>query len=1129
MGGSRLWPWGTCTFHIAHRAPLRPAPTHAHSPSSNPHIQHTQVLHRLGTHPTSGLTDAQAASSRAVHGANELPPDPTDPLWRRLARQFDDLLVKILVAAAVVDLAISFVNGETGAAAFVEPGVIVAILIANAAVGVATEANAERALAELRAYEVDAAVVVRGGRVVTIPAAALVPGDLIHLAVGARVPADARLVRVDGGRGEIRVDQSLLTGESDSVVKTSAPLPPSPDRGGGATASALVAQDKANIVFAGTLVTAGRASVVVVATGGATAMGAVRAAVAASDDDAPTPLKQKLDEFGVVLSRIIAAVCITVWIVNVPRFRDPAHGGWVGGAVYYFKIAVALAVAAIPEGLPAVVTTCLALGTRKMAARNAIVRSLPAVETLGCTTVIASDKTGTLTTNQMTVVTLAVADGRGGVVTHGVTGAGFAPRGAVLQAGSATTAPSPLPTPASHPALAFAAACSALCNDAELEAGPGGSVTRVGEATEAALRAAAEKIGVPPPGGLLAPPRPPPPLPSGSRRLAPVNDAWRAAAPRCAALEFCRSRKMMSVLTRPAGGGNAATTTAEGGGTLWVKGAPEAVLARCTHAVSAGPSGARTPLDPSGRDALLAAAAAGARASALRWLALASRELPAGAPAPTTDDEQGLTLLALVGLRDPPRPEARAAVTACRAAGVRVLMVTGDGADTAAAVARDVGILAPGPPPSGALALGADFAALSPAAAAAAAAHLCVLARVEPAHKATLVRALRSGGAVVAVTGDGVNDAPALRAADVGVAMGGGTAVARAAADVVLADDNFATVVAAVAEGRAIYANTKQFIRYMVSSNVGEVVAIFAATALGLPEILTPAQLLWVNLVTDGPPATALGFNPPDPRSMRTPPRGRSDAVVSGWLLTRYLLVGAYVGAATAASFVWWFVWAPAGPRAPLTALIWSAPACAGTASPPPWCAAISDGRTARTVALTTLVCVEMFNALNALSEDASLASVGPTSNPALLVAIALSMLLHAAVLYIRPLGALFGTMPLGASEWGAVLALSAPVILVDECLKAVSRRKAAGLPILPPAVARALATVMGALPPSVRRAIATRAERWSLPVLARALSGMEADGSATHDDEGVELLPASRGGSAVRAKRTRSGDERWE
>ena len=248
--------------------------------------------------------------------------------------------------------------------------------------------------------------------------------------------------------------------------------------------------------------------------------------------------------------------------------------------------------------------------------------------------------------------------------------------------------------------------------------------------------------------------------------------------------------------------------------------------------------------------------------------------------------------------------------------------------------------------------------------------------------------------------------------------------------------------------------------------------------------------------------------------------------MVSGWLLARYLLVGAYVGAATAAAFVWWFVWAPAGPRAPLTAPTWSAPACSGAASPPPpWCAAISDGRAARTVALTTLVCVEMFNALNALSEDASLATIGPARNPALLAAIALSMVLHAAVLYTRPLGALFGTVPLGASEWGAVLALSAPVILVDECLKAVSRRRAAGLPILPP-----LGAAMGALPPPARRAIAARAERWSLPVLARAPSGMEADGGgAAHDDEGVELLPASRGGSAVRAKRTRSGDERWD
>ena len=489
--------------------------------------------------------------------------------------------------------------------------------------------------------------------------------------------------------------------------------------------------------------------------------------------------------------------------------NNPAHPPFLcSGAVYYFKIAVALAVAAIPEGLPAVVTTCLALGTRKMAARNAIVRSLPAVETLGCTTVIASDKTGTLTTNQMTAVRVLLApEGPGGpAVELVVSGTSFDPRGTVARAAPGAAA---LPSPPSRlPALAFAAACASLCNDAELEVGPGGAVGRVGEATEAALRTLAEKVGLPPPGGPLPPP---PPLEGGGkRRLTPVNDAWRAAAPRAGGVEFDRSRKMMSVLTRPA-----SASPASSGGTLWVKGAPEAVLARCTHAVGGGGEGRRTVLSGAAQSELLAAAASSARASALRWLALASRDVPPGrGEAPlTASDEDNLTLLALVGLRDPPRPEAAAAVAACRAAGVRVLMVTGDSPDTAAAVARDVGILGAGPPPAGAVALGADFAALDPAAAAAAAATLAVLARVEPAHKATLVAALRARGGVVAVTGDGVNDAPALHAADVGVAMGSGTAVARAAADVVLADDNFATVVEAVREGRSIYANTKQFIR----------------------------------------------------------------------------------------------------------------------------------------------------------------------------------------------------------------------------------------------------------------------------------------------------------------------------
>ncbi|KAI8472408.1 MAG: hypothetical protein J3K34DRAFT_453784 [Monoraphidium minutum] len=986
-----------------------------------------EVLSYFKVDCTRGLSAFDVQAARARYGRNELAPDEGTPLWKLILKQFDDLLVKILIVAAAVDFLIAASSGESFFSSMVEPFVIILILIANATVGVVTERNAERAIEELKAYEATSAAVLRDGELHQVPGSDLVPGDVVEVAVGDQVPADLRVAALCSN--VLRCDQSILTGESHSVDKD-------PRR---VDAPKAVYQDKTNMLYSGTMITSGRARGVVVATGGATAIGCIRHAMV-QEDDAPTPLKQKLDEFGTLLSKVIAVICVLVWVMNINRFSDPALGGWVKGAIYYFKIAVALAVAAIPEGLPAVVTTCLALGTRKMAQQNAIVRTLPSVETLGCTTVICSDKTGTLTTNQMSVVRVCCLQSPAGdIAQFEVSGTTFAPEGVVSDARGG-----PLAEPAAQPCLLNAALCSALCNDSSLAFRPDtGGYSRVGESTELALRVFVEKVGLP--AGCL-----PPGAHPGPHIV--CNGWWQERWPRAGVLEFSRDRKMMSVLV-----------SGEGRALLLVKGAPEAVLARCTHALAnaggaggAPAGGGAAPLDEGVRRALLARADQYGGTQALRCLALAMRTLPPGRAAAggggagggvSPADEAGLTFVALVAMHDPPRREAAAALQICREAGIRVLMVTGDSIATAEAVGREVGVLGLDAHDNKGRIVsitGAEFDALPEGRQLEAAGTLAVFARVEPLHKLRLVDLLRRQGDVVAMTGDGVNDAPALVRADIGVAMGSGTAVAKHASDMVLADDNFATIVAAVREGRAIYANTKQFIRYMISSNIGEVVAIFIAALLGVPEVLTPVQLLWVNLVTDGLPATALGFNRPDRDVMARPPRRANEPIVNGWLFFRYIVVGAYVGLATAAGFLWWYLSFAAGPRlswASLTSFQKCNEATAVTAGYS--CKVFSDPRP-RTVAMSVLVIVEMFNALNNISENASLLVIPPWDNRWLLGAIATSVALHCLIMYVAPLAALFGIAGLAATEWRAVIALSAPVILVDEALKAFSRRAAA-------------------------------------------------------------------------------------
>ena len=566
------------------------------------------------------------------------------------------------------------------------------------------------------------------------------------------------------------------------------------------------------------------------------------------------------------------------------------------------QIAVSLGVAAIPEGLAVVITTCLALGTRKMAAKNAVVRSLPSVETLGSCSVICSDKTGTLTTNQMSVNKLVFLNDSGtGLEEIDVEGTTFAPDGALSYQRQRTH-----DIAASSSTIFHMAEVAALCNESRLSYDvKTGICQNVGEPTEGALRALVEKIGSPDRA-----------YNQTSREL-PIQDRLHYASkfyedqdPVQATYEFSRDRKSMSVLT-----GRGLQQR------LLVKGAPESILDRCTH-VLLGRNSKKVPLSEK-LTSLLSQEVVEYGNRGLRVIALAAVDGISNHPllskAKTTSEymqlEQNMTLIGLVGMLDPPRPEVAGSIRKCKEAGIRVVVITGDNQSTAETICRQIGVFGQHEDLHGKSYTGREFDNLSESEKLHAAKTASLFSRTEPGHKSKLVDLLQSTGEVVAMTGDGVNDAPALKKSDIGVAMGSGTDVAKLAADMVLADDNFATIEVAVEEGRSIYNNTQQFIRYLISSNIGEVVSIFLTAAAGMPEALIPVQLLWVNLVTDGLPATALSFNPPDHDVMRRPPRKRDEALVGGWLFFRYMVVGIYVGAATVFGYAWWFMYNPEGPQ----------------------------------------------------------------------------------------------------------------------------------------------------------------------------------------------------------------------
>jgi len=765
---------------------------------------------------------------------------------------------------------------------------ILTILILNAVVGVSQESSAEKAIAALQEYSANEAKVVRNGQLQRVKADDLVPGDVVSVAVGDRVPADCRLLSIQSN--SFRIDQSILTGESESVGKDTAAVK---DVG-------AVKQDQVNMLFSGTTVVTGHATAVVALTGSKTAIGDIHESITAQISQ-PTPLKEKLNDFGDMLAKVITVICVLVWLINIQHFSDPSHGSFAKGAIYYLKIAVSLGVAAIPEGLAVVITTCLALGTRKMAAKNAVVRSLPSVETLGSCSVICSDKTGTLTTNQMSVNKIVYINEAGnGLEELDVEGTNFAPEGAVSLNGKILDNPAAISS-----TVARMTEVAALCNDAQLSYDQNtGAYNNVGEPTEGALRTLVEKIGTGDATTYAARVSVNP-----ESKVNYASKFYEDRAPRLATYEFSRDRKSMSVLV-----GNASSPR------LLVKGAPESVLDRCTHAL-VGRDGRRCPMTHS-LGAVLTKEVIDYGNRGLRVIALASVDnvtSPLTKKATTTQEyaqlETGMTFLGLVGMLDPPRPEVKDSIRKCREAGIRVVVITGDNINTAETICRQIGVFGEHEDLTGKSFTGREFDALSPELQLNAARTASLFSRTEPTHKSRLVDLLQSAGEVVAMTGDGVNDAPALKKADIGVAMGSGTDVAKLAADMVLIDDNFATIEGAVEEGRSIFNNTQQFIRYLISSNIGEVVSIFLTAALGMPEALIPVQLLWVNLVTDGLPATALSFNPPDHDVMRRPPRKRDEPLVGGWLFFRYMVIGTYVGIATVGGYAWYFMFYEAGPK----------------------------------------------------------------------------------------------------------------------------------------------------------------------------------------------------------------------
>lgn len=885
-----------------------------------------EVLQTLGA-TGHGLTEAEVLRRQAEHGPNRLAEVKPPGVLARLLRQFNNLLLMVLMAAATVTALIGH---------WVDTAVISAVVLLNALIGFVQEGKAEKALQAIRHLLAPRAVVLRDGHQHEIDAADLVPGDVVLLASGDSLPADVRLLQARN----LRIDEATLTGESVPVDKHTEAVEPDAAIG-----------DRLCMGYAGTLVTQGQARAVVVATGAATEIGRI-GRMLESVEETTTPLLRKMAAFGqtLTLAILVAAACLFVF------------GWWVRGmpVAEVFMAAVGLAVSAIPEGLPAIMTIALAIGVQRMAARQAVIRRLPAVETLGSVTVICSDKTGTLTRNEMTVQQVVCA-GR----TLDVAGAGYAPDGALHGPDRELTAADLAP---GSPVRALAEV-AALCNDAALHQRDGQWML-TGDPTEGALLTLALKAGLNPAELTLEQPR---------LEVIPFESAHRFMA----------------------------TLHAQGDARVaLVKGAPERVLAMCAEQMAA--DGGVQPLDaPAWREAVDAQARAGRRV-----LALARRTLPAGhADLDHADVASGLCLLGLVGIIDPPRDEAIQAVAQCHAAGIRVVMITGDHGVTASAIAAQLG-MADGEGRDLVAVTGPEVEALDDAALQAAVRDTRVFARASPEHKLRLVRAMQANGEIVAMTGDGVNDAPALKQADVGVAMGrNGTEAARQAGAIVLADDNFASIAHAVEEGRTVYDNLRKTVTFLLPINGGESLSLLLAVLLGVALPIAPAQILWVNMVSSIALALVLAFEPPEPDVMRRPPRRPDEPLLSAFVLWRVGFVSALFLAGIFGMFEW----------------------------------TLRQGGTleaARTVAVNTLVAMEVFYLFSVRYLKApSFTLRGVQGTPRVLVAVAAVFVLQLGFTYLPVMQQLFASAALPLTTGLAIGAVGVAVLVVLEIEKWLLRR----------------------------------------------------------------------------------------